>query len=148
MNLRNIFIVTLILVFLFPSISLSMDLEKYLSVDEMMDSIQTEPEKWLITHSYAIFFGNHKLVKYAKQSLFPSSSDTAKIVIYLNLYKNLAKLEKPDGLWYEGSDLKKIIKTIKLYKYNEYKKELGIKDKTTVIIKEVEKDPHWLEKLF
>jgi len=125
-----------------------MELEKYLSVDEMMQSIQDEPEKWLITDNYAIFFGKQYFAQDASKKAFPRLVDTAKIVIYFNLYRGSAQLEKPDGPWYKGSDLRKIINTIKLYKYNRYKKELGIKDEVKIVVKEVVKNPNEIKKLF
>lgn len=138
---------TLLLVFLFPTILFSMNLDNYLSVDEMMKSIQDEPEKWLITENRAIFFGNSSKVRSVKDDFYPESCEDAKIVIYFNLYRGRAELEKPKGPWYEGSERKKIIRTIKLYKYNKYKKELKIKDKPTIVLKENEKETHKLKKL-
>jgi len=148
MNLRKLVCLIFLSIFIFPSISFSLELSSYLSVDELTKSIQNEPEQWLINSSRAIFFGDSKLVKRAKKRSFPETSDTAKIVIYFNLYSGSAQLEKPEGGWYKGSDLKKIIRTIKLYKYNRYKKELGIEDKTKIIIKEIEKKEDKIRKLY
>jgi len=138
-NLKKVCSIIILLIFVFPSISFSLSLKDFLSVDVLTKSIENEPDQWVITHNYAVFFGNSSLVRKIKGLSFPEVNGNAKITIYFNLYRGKIQLEKPKGPWYEGSDLKKMIRTIKTHKYNKYKKELGIKDETKIVIKEIER---------
>jgi len=133
-NLRKV--LTYCLLFIFIS-STALALSFSISVDEITKSIQNEPEKWVITSYKAVFFGDSEKAKYAKNRAFPHSDDNAEMVLGFNLYNEYVNLEVPLKRRYKGNDLQKLIRTIKIHKYNKYKKELGIKDK--VVIKEVEK---------
>ena len=139
MNLKKVCSIIILLIFVFPSISFSLSLKDFLSVDILTKSIENESDQWLITNNYAVFFGSSSLIKKIKVFSFPESDENAKIAIYFNLYRGRVQLQKPDGPWYEGSDLKKMIRALKTHKYNKYKKELGLKDKTKIVIKEVER---------
>ena len=136
MNIRKIFSIFL-LIMIWSTPLLALDFE--ISTDEIIKSIQNEPDQWVITDHKAVFFNSVKNANKSRGNIFPEVNNNAQLVISFGFYLNYAHLEIPRKISYKNNDLKKIIRTLKFYKYKQYKEELEIKDEVKTIIKEVER---------
>lgn len=145
MNIRKIFSIFL-LIMIWSTSSLALDFE--ISSDEITKSIQNEPDQWVITDHNAVFFNSANNANKAKKYSFPEVRNDAQLVISFGFHLEYANLEIPKEIRYKNKDLNKIIRTLKFYKYKQYKEELEIKDEVKTIIKEVERTKEGMKKIY
>lgn len=136
-QVTSIFLILLLLLSITHAVSYALKLT--ITADDICKSIQNEPSKWVISDMKAVLFENEEYASHERGETWPEHGTGVAAVLNYSIYNDYVSLETPMKIDYDGKDKIKILKVLKIYKYNEYKKDLGIKDK--VIVKEVQKQP-------
>jgi len=94
-------------------------------VDNIANSINKQPKKWIDTGYRFVYFEDSSIMKKAEDRIFPETY--ADVVFTYSFYSNYnyATLEKPFEYKFKDKKLKQLIQSIKLYKLKRLKKDVG-----------------------
>jgi hypothetical protein len=94
-------------------------------VDNIANSINEHPEKWIDSGHRFIYFEDSSIMKKAKERVFPETyADVSLIYSFYNSFF-YADLEKPFEYKFKDKKLKQLVQAIKLYKLKKLKKDVG-----------------------
>ena len=159
-KMKKIILIAVILCII-PTISYSLTLysSKIDMVDEIIRSIENEPDNWFIGSSVFIYTDKPKYLKELIAETWPEMNDKSVLVMDLHMDTEPAyfKFDKPDiGFLSNHSDeedaYRKLERVVKKKLYEKYKKELNIKndcvsEKTVVEDVVTEKTVNGMKKL-
>ena len=119
----RIALIIFIILFSFTSSFALVDTEEI--VDNIANSINEHPEKWIDSGYRFIYFEDSSVMKKAKERIFPETY--ADVTLTYSFYNDsfYANLEKPFEYKFKDKKLKQLIQAIKLYKLKRLKKDVG-----------------------
>lgn len=133
MKLRRLLsIFLLIMIWSIPASAFNFEI----SADKIIKSIQIQPKRWVITDHRAVFFNNDEDAKRQKGQSWPEIDNNAQLVLSFGFHSKYVQLEFPREKYFKKDELKKMLRALKLYKYNQYRRELGIQNRVKVVYQE------------
>ena len=126
--IKRILILAIAMIFISVTSSFAL-INQEETFEEIITSIETQPEMWYDSGHYFIYSSSQAKLKEVKKRLFPENHPDAEIVITYNILsgyvKNWAKLEKPFKYDFKGDLLEQLIIQIMVYKLNVLNDKVG-----------------------
>ena len=107
----------------------SIDLNSETLVDTVIESLEKNPERWIITSNDLCY--SDVDIKELRKTSFPDVDDRVIVSLSYSVLdsSNFVKFDKPIEKWVDGEDEKRLIKAIRLYIYKRLHNEISLFDR-------------------